>query len=161
MKRIIIVEPDEDIYPSVTFYRIRFKDEEQTEFDKFFQKFDGDAEFEDDFNVILEYLDKIASEGALDEFLRREGGSLKAIPGVSNKLRLYCFRVNECILLLGNGGHKPRNIRTYQEIPELHKYVLDLEKTGKHLKNRVRNSTKASIYGCKLHGNLEFEIETT
>jgi hypothetical protein len=160
VKRKIVIEPYEE-YPTVNYYVIRFKDEEESEFDKFLDKFDGDEYFEDSFNIIIEYLDRIGNEGALDVHLRREGGSLKAMPIGSSKLRLYCFRVGENIVVLGNGGHKPKEIRAYQQSPELSKYVSDLREAGRKLLNRTNHTTNASIHNGKLYGNLEFEIETT
>jgi hypothetical protein len=157
VKRKIVIELYEQC-PAVSYYTIRFKDEEENEFDKFFNKFDGDENFEDDFNIIIEWLNKIGEEGADLCYFKPEGQSLKALPIEGGKLRLYCFRVSECIVILGNGGNKMK--RTYQEDPLLNKYVSDLRETGSHLWNRFRNSTKASIYNCELVGNLEFEIET-
>lgn len=161
MKRKIIIEPYEEEFAAVNYYVIRFKDEEDSEFDKFFKKFDGDESFAESFNIIIEWLNTIGDEGGLNDHLRNEGGSLKAIPIVTCKLRLYCFKVNECIIILGNGGNKPKHIKAYQDDPELNKYVSDLRETGRNLINRIRNSSKANIYQCKLYGNLEFEIETT
>ena len=161
MKRKILIEPYEEEFATVNYYVIRFKDEEDSEFDKFFEKFDGDESFAESFNIIIEWLNTIGDEGGLNDHLRNEGGSLKAIPIVTSKLRLYCFKVNECIIILGNGGHKPKHVKAYQDDPELNKYVSDLREAGRNLKNRIRNSSMASIYQCKLYGNLEFEIETT
>jgi hypothetical protein len=160
VKRTIVIEPFEE-FAVVNYYVIRFKDEEDSEFDKFFDKFDGDESFEESFNITIEWLEKIGEEGGFDDHMRNEGGSLKAIPIVTSKLRLYCFRINECIIILGNGGHKPKHIKAYQDDPKLNKYVSDLRESGRHLSNRIKNSTKASKYQCKLYGDLEFEIETT
>ena len=161
MKRKILIVPYEEKFAAVNYYVIRFKDEEDSEFDKFFEKFDGDESFTESFNIIIEWLNTIGDEGGLNDHLRNEGGSLKAIPIVTSKLRLYCFKLNECIIILGNGGHKPKHVKAYQDDPELNKYVSDLREAGRNLINRIRNSSKASIYQCKLYGNLEFEIETT
>lgn len=159
MKRKIIIEPYHEEYSSINYYLIRFKDEDESEFDKFFSKYDGDDAFENDFNTIIEWLDKIGDDGALDIHLRNEGGyHLKAMPLETSKLRLYCFKVNDCIVILGNGGYK--KTRTYQEDPLLDKCVSDLRQVGKHLFKRFQNSTRASIYNCQLLGDLEFEIET-
>lgn len=159
MKRKIVIEPYHEEYSSVNYYLIRFADEEESEFDKFFNKFDGDENFEDDFNILIEWLDKIGEEGASDIHFRREGGNnLKAMPIETSKLRLYCFKVNDCIVILGNGGYK--KTRTYQEDPLLDKCVSDLRKVGWNLFKRFENSTRASIYNCELLGDLQFEIET-
>ena len=50
----------------------------------------------------------------------------------SHKLRLYCLRISDQILILGNGGVK--ETRTYQEDNILSGYVMDLQKFDKLLK---------------------------
>ncbi|MBS1636505.1 MAG: hypothetical protein JST26_11370 [Bacteroidetes bacterium] len=157
MKRRISIELYEEC-DNVNYYTFRFLDENDNEFDKFFGKYDGDAEFERDFNIILGWLDKIGEDGADVAHFRPEGGSLKALPVNGGKLRLYCFRVSDCIVVLGNGGNK--KTRTYQEDPLLNKFVSDLNEVGRSLWNRFKGKGTASIYNCKLLGNLEFEIET-
>ena len=49
-----------------------------------------------------------------------------AIPVDSGKLRLYCLRISDQILIIGNGGLK--NTRTHEESEELSGYVMDLQK---------------------------------
>lgn len=44
----------------------------------------------------------------------------------SNVLRLYCLRISDQILIVGNGGVK--TTRTYEEDMELSGYVMDLQK---------------------------------
>lgn len=44
----------------------------------------------------------------------------------SHKLRLYCLRISDKILILGNGGVK--HTKTYEEDPKLLGYVIDLQK---------------------------------
>ena len=44
----------------------------------------------------------------------------------SGRLRLYCLRISDQILIIGNGGLK--NTRTYEESNELSVYVMDLQK---------------------------------
>lgn len=50
----------------------------------------------------------------------------------SRKLRLYCLRISDQILIVGNGGVK--NTRTYQEDTILSGYVMDLQKFDEMLK---------------------------
>ena len=157
MKRKTIIELFEQC-DSVNYYTFRFVDDNDSEFDKFFNKFDKDEDFDHDFNVILTWLDRIGEEGADIAYFRKEGGSLKALPVNGGKLRLYCFRVSECIVVLGNGGNK--KTRTYQEDPLLNKFVSDLNEVGRKLWNRFNGTGSASIHNCELFGNLEFEIET-
>ena len=50
----------------------------------------------------------------------------------SKKLRLYCLRMSDQILIVGNGGVK--ETRTYDEDEELSGYVMDLQKFDELLK---------------------------
>lgn len=157
MKRKIVIELYEQ-YDAVNYYVFRFKDEEESEFDKFFNRFDGEDEYENSFDTIMYWLDKIGNEGADIDYFRPAGKSLKSLPIDGGKLRLYCFRVSDCIVFLGNGGHK--KTRTYNEDPLLNKYVCDLREVGRQLLNRFNYGSKTTIYNCKLMGELEFEIES-
>lgn len=49
----------------------------------------------------------------------------------SRQLRLYCLRISDQILILGNGGVK--TTRTYEEDPKLLGYVIDLQAFDKAL----------------------------
>ena len=72
---------------------------------------------------------KIVEVGALERFFRNEGrmkDNLCALSIDSRRLRLYCLRLSDQILIVGNGGAK--NTRTYEEDDELSGYVMDLQK---------------------------------
>lgn len=58
-----------------------------------------------------------------------------ALPIESGKLRLYCLRLSDQILIIGNGGIKES--RTYQEEKTLLGYVMDLQKFDTLLKQYV------------------------
>ena len=49
-----------------------------------------------------------------------------ALPIQSSKLRLYCLRLSDSVLIVGNGG--PKSTKTYEEDPELNGYVIQLQK---------------------------------
>ena len=73
-------------------------------------------------------MQKILENGVLERYFRREGkfsDRVCALPIDSGKLRLYCLRLSDKILILGNGGIK--SSRTYNEDSELNGYVLDLQ----------------------------------
>lgn len=55
-----------------------------------------------------------------------------ALPVLTSKLRLYCLRLSDKILILGNGGVK--NSRTYNEDDTLRGYVITLQNFEKLLK---------------------------
>lgn len=54
------------------------------------------------------------------------GDNLAALSIDSKVLRLYCLRISDQILIVGNGGAK--TTRTYEESVELSGYVMDLQK---------------------------------
>ena len=60
-------------YPNVNFYSIRLEDEELTELERFFEKFPIGCEYDDEIDVIVAWLDKIAESGALERYFRPEG----------------------------------------------------------------------------------------
>ncbi len=75
----------------------------------------------------------------------------------SRKLRLYCLRISDKILIAGNGGVK--DSKTYQENPELNGYVMDLQAFDKLLKESQANGD-ITIEDNKIIGieDLIFEI---
>ena len=125
-----------------TIYTIQFSEESGTEYERFYSKFIEDAQLNMDLLRIVQILDKIADEGALERFFRPEGkmrDSVVALPVLRSKLRLYCLRLSDRILVLGNGGVK--NSRTYEEDNSLRGYVLTLQKFEELLKEGQRDGT--------------------
>ncbi len=125
-----------------TLYSIQFTSEDSSEYERFYEKFIKDAKLNRDLLRIVQIVDKIADEGALERLFRPEGkmkDSVVALPVLSSKLRLYCLRLSNGILILGNGGVK--NSRTYEDDDSLRGYVLDLQKFEELLKEGKRNGT--------------------
>ena len=60
-----------------------------------------------------------------------------ALPVDSGMLRLYCLRITDKILIIGNGGTK--TTQTYEESNELLGYVIDLQKFDTLIKNEMSN----------------------
>ena len=117
----------------------------ESEFEKFLNEFKDNATYNRDFNVILLALSKIIDKGALERFFRNEGrmnDNIKALAIDSRKLRLYCLRISDQILILGNGGVKAT--RTYQEDSKLSGYVMDLQSFDKVLL-KAQKSGKVTI----------------
>ncbi len=125
---------------SCTMYTIQFLTDDKSEFEKFISKFRQDAELNPDFQTIMRFVEQILSNGALERYFRPEGkmnDSVVALPVLTSKLRLYCLRLTDRILILGNGGIKKS--RTYQENDTLQGYVMDLQKFERLLKQEVRS----------------------
>lgn len=118
-----------------TIYTIQFQGESQTEFENFYNKFKDDAVYNPDLMRIIAFINKIAQNGAFERFFRPEGkmsDHVVALPILTSKLRLYCLRLSDKILILGNGGVK--NSRTYNEDDTLRGYVITLQNFEKLLK---------------------------
>ena len=125
-----------------TLYSIQFTTECESEYERFYSKFIHDATLNRDLLKIVQIVDKIAEKGALENYFRPEGkfkDHVCALPLLTSKLRLYCLRLSDKILVLGNGGIK--NSRTYQEDDSLRGYVITLQNFEKPLREGERNGT--------------------
>ena len=83
--------------------------------------------------------------GAEDRHFRYEGKMrehIRALPASieSSRLRLYCLCYSECILILGGGGIKEKGTRTWQDDPQLTKYVKELQKIDKAMSLKIRRN---------------------
>ncbi len=125
-----------------TLYSIQFASEDTSEYERFYQKFIENAKLNRDLQKIVQILYNISEDGALERLFRPEGkmkDSVVALPVLSSKLRLYCLRLSNGILILGNGGVKKS--RTYNEDDTLRGYVLSLQKFEELLKEGKRNGS--------------------
>ena len=144
----------------VSFYSISFAADRTTEFELFIREFEDEAILNKDYQRILTALRIILDKGALERFFRPEGkmdDNVQAIPIYGGKLRLYCLRISEQIVILGNGGAKTTN--SYQNDPKLFGYVIDLQRFDKILKENIEKGY-ISIEEKVLNGieDLTFEI---
>lgn len=141
-----------------TMYSIQFLSEDETEFQRFYSKFKDDAVYNPDLVRIVAFINKIAEKGAFERFFRPEGkisDSVVALPVVSSKLRLYCLRLSDKILILGNGGVKKS--RTYNDDDTLSGYVLTLQRFEQLLKEGEKNGT-VKITATRIETNKTFEV---
>ena len=119
---------------NVSLYSICFDGSAISEYEAFVQRFKNDAILNTDYKNILLALEKIVAVGAFERFFRPEGKMSDRVAALSidsKKLRLYCLRISDQILIVGNGGEK--NTRTYEESAELSGYVMDLQEFDKLL----------------------------
>ncbi len=125
-----------------TLYTIQFMSEDKSEFERFYAKFKNDVEYDNDLMRIVALIDKIADKGALERLFRPEGkysDGVCALPVIQSKLRLYCLRLSDKILILGNGGAK--TTRTYNEDDVLKGYVITLQNFEKLLKDGEKDGS--------------------
>lgn len=127
---------------AVGLFSITFEGNDYTEFRKFIEKFKDDAVRSKELNVILTQIDRIQKNGALERYFRYEGkmgDHVMALPAFKSGLRLYCLRMSDSVLIVGNGGVK--DTRTYNEDAELSGYVINLQKLDALLRDDIEKGT--------------------
>ena len=113
-------------------------------------------------------LKKIIANGALERLFRTREGKIKdgvvAVPldivgrrKGCGTLRLYCLRISDEVLILGNGGIKYGN--SYNDNAELNSYVTNLAELDRVIRKFTRQG-KIKITGKTviLQENLTIEI---
>lgn len=141
-----------------TIYTLQFLRDSETEFEKFVSKFVNDSDYSEDYSRIAAFVGRILRTGALERYFRREGkmnDSVVALPVMASKLRLYCLRLSDKILILGNGDIK--KTRTYNEDAKLKAYVLTLQKFEKLLNEGISNGS-VTITESKINTDNIFEL---
>lgn len=121
-------------------FTIIFENENQSEFVKFVNKFKDDAIRKNELRIILNQIDVMLQKGIEERRFRPEGrmsDGVAALPVYQSGLRLYCLRLSDSVLIVGNGGVK--NTRTYQEDEDLNGYVISLQKLDSLLKADIEN----------------------
>ena len=156
MKQEYTIELVEE-YDNVNFYSIHLNGKELTEMEYFFEKFPEGCEYDDEIDVIISWLDKIAEKGALERYFRPEGrygDGVGVIPiDVGNKIRLYCLRLSDKILVFGNGGVK--DAASWEESKELVPYVKLLIDTSRFITSRISDGSVVLV-DKEIVGNLKF-----
>ena len=143
-------------HEAVNIYSIMLEGEELTELEKFFDKFPVGCEYDEEMDVIVAWLDRIGETGALERYFRPEGeygDGVSAIPIESGKLRLYCLRLSDKILIFGNGDAK--DTKSWQESETLSAYVQLLMDTSRFIASRVRDG-KLLLVDKERVGDLQF-----
>lgn len=146
----------------VTYYTIRFLEEESSETEKFFNTEYNYDNYEEDISIISKVIDKIGEKGSLERYFRNAGSAkdnVSALPEylyTNTELRLYAIRLSDTIVILGNGGRK--TTKTYNEDPNLLRHVEILQKLDGYIKARIK-SDKLTIYNKKLYGKLTFHLK--
>ena len=124
-------------------FTIIVEGESFTEFQKFITKGNANAKLLPDLQKILTAIQRMMNTaGFLERYFRPEGkmnDRVVALPIQQSKLRLYCLRLSDSVLIVGNGGHK--TTKTYEESEELSGYVITLQNLDKLLSAAERRGT--------------------
>lgn len=124
----------------VSLYSISFAMDRKTEFELFMEKFEQEASLNTDYQKILYALSIILDKGAYERYFRPEGSrtdNLCALPLESGAIRLYCLRISDEILILGNGDVK--RTAKYEDDSRLYGYALDLKKFDQLLRKDIED----------------------
>jgi len=98
--------------------------------------------------------------GARDIFFKPNEGALgdgvvALYDDPKKKLRLYCIKYGNQIIIVGGGGSK--NTRTLQDDPKLKDENYFLRWLSKQITSRLNDDIRFSKDGLDFDGNLEFE----
>lgn len=145
-KRISIELFEEGEKANIYSYRINDGD---LEFEKFIDTF-IDSKHSTDYDIIDDVIDKIFLNGAQERYFRPEGkfvDYLFAIPqkGLGCELRVFCLRISEQIIILGNGGIKPKGVINYQDDPVLNGIAEEMQAISEKLRKSI-NDFSTTIY---------------
>lgn len=102
----------------------------------------------------------LTASGFLERYFRPEGkmgDRVVALPIERTRMRLYCLRMSDSVLIVGNGGIK--NTKTYEEDESLNGYVITLQKLDKLLTQAIKDG-KVTIEETTISGidKTEFEL---
>lgn len=142
-------------------FTICFEEEDATEFQKFIEKFKEDAIRKEELSVILTAINRmLTASGFLERYFRPEGkisDHVVALPIERTKMRLYCLRMSDRVLIVGNGGVK--TTKTYEEDESLNGYVITLQKLDNLLNHAIKRG-KVSIEETTISGidKMNFDL---
>lgn len=122
MNKIELVELEEFDPAMGHIYSVAVDDSDKTLFDLFLEE--NDADYRLELAEIITKLKTMSSKtGFTNNYFKLNEGTLGdgvcAITDLKGKLRLYCIRFGNILLVLGGGGPKSKLIRALQEDPKL------------------------------------------
>lgn len=162
----IVVYRDFD-FTKVRFYTVKFEDEDQTELDKFFDKYQTD--YSNSIFYIKMWLAEIGEKyGAEPRFFRPED-SVEALPPKGPalecidfetteedlKLRLYCIVLSTEVVILVNGGLKESQLT--QDSPTCWSEYLKTVNIASQI-NRMERQRQFEVRGKMLKRGKQFEL---
>jgi hypothetical protein len=143
-------------------YSIYIKEWDVVLFDRFL---DENASFKPEL-ISIDYRLKLMTSkyGVREQWLKlNEGPPELNIVAIFDEpkshLRCYGIQFGKCLLIVGGGGKKPKNVRRFQEVKKLHFENFLIQQISRELNNLLKTG---KIYwaenGIDLIGDLEFQI---
>ncbi len=143
-----------------TFYTAYLPKEETTLFEQFLEATQT-THLPELTNILNEIQVMSDKTGAREDLFKKYEG-IKIGEGVyaffSKQLRLYCYRMDNCLVLLGGGGWK--NVAKWQDDPSLANEVNRVRFVASEIDKRIRNrEIKRSSNDMDLIGDLIFDLD--
>lgn len=149
----------------VSMYSPKNDGENQTEFEKFLTANQNQTypQLKKYFGAIISVLEKIGETGAYERYFRSEGGNVKAVPlyiTISRinkrigKMRLYCLRLSDKVIILGNG------VVTTAETNDDDPAILTITGELRDIEKHIRRILKQANADCEDFAALKQIIET-
>ncbi|WP_396153351.1 hypothetical protein [Flavobacterium sp.] len=143
-------------------YTLYIEDEKKTLFDLFL--LENKNSHIEEVNDIVKRIQSIGNVGAKEHFFKINEGNLgdgvcALYDSPNSNLRLYCIRYGTQIVLLGNGGYKPKTIKSLQEDEKLTEENYLLRKLSKEITQKLKEKDITIINeGKDFEGDLTFDL---
>lgn len=154
-----IVELENFSGTKATIYSVIMEDDIITLYDHFINE--NITEYRKEIRIIANRIKEVGNNtGAREMFFKHKEGK----PGdgvcalydeLDSKLRLYCIRYGNIAIILGGGGPKPDNIKTWQDDKKLTLEAETIIQVSKDIMQRIHSGDlQWSKDGSQLLGNL-------
>ncbi len=163
-------------FRKVTFYTVRFEKDyemdDMSETDKFFHKFENDATLTYELDKMITFLKKMGENFGANRALFRHERRADALPPKRKmmeqyqlldffevdeyKLRLYCMRLSDSVVVLFNGGLKTND--DPEKCVNVSRYFKDAQIFAKKIDEKL-NDKDFRLSKGSLVGNNEFTFK--
>jgi len=160
-------------FNKVTYYTVKFENEEYSEFEKFIIGHRNLSEIHNEYNDLMSLIKRLGNEiGALERYFSRKERKAEALPPEWNKLRpherklhikyhhnlrLYCMRINDEVVFLFNGGIKTPGRITAQECKVVRQYFRMANKLASCIEEAMKDG-EISFHGKRIEIEEDYEL---
>jgi hypothetical protein len=146
-------------------YSVHIEGDEKTLFEQFLEE--NEANFPSEIQNIFDNLTIIGRRTAAEDLYFRPkkegklGDGVEALFDFPNaNLRLYAIRYSKVLLVLGNGGYKPKTIKAFQEDPKLTKENYLIRKIAAILYEAIKDKDlRWNKQGDNFEGQMYFDSD--
>lgn len=161
MNKIELVEMDDFNCEAGHIYSVAVDGSELTLFELFLEE--NVMEYRSELQEIVHKLNTMSTwTGFSDNYFKlnegKPGDGVCAIADFKGKLRLYCIRFGNILLVLGGGGPKSKNIRAYEEDPKLLSENLIIRAVSDAMAKAIREKDITIEEGGSLSGTEIIEL---